>query len=51
MKIPMLLRLAWAAQRSEGREVFQIARRARTQSERRVGSRWQPVFGSSDCLE
>ena len=31
----MLLRLAWAAQRSEGREVFQIARRARTQSERR----------------
>jgi hypothetical protein len=35
MKIPMLLRLAWAAQRSEGREVFQIARRARTQSERR----------------
>jgi len=30
-----LLRLAWAAQRSEGREVFQIAPRARTQSERR----------------
>src|SRR5262249_18932243 len=33
MKIPMLLRLVWAARRSEGREVCQIAPHARTQSE------------------
>src|SRR5262245_36523540 len=35
MKIPMLLRLARAAQRSEAREVCRITPLARTQSERR----------------
>ena len=35
VKIPVLLRLAWAAQRSETREVCRIAPLARTQSERR----------------
>jgi hypothetical protein len=33
-KIPLLLRSAWAAQRSEAREVFQIAPLTRIQSER-----------------
>jgi hypothetical protein len=37
MKIPVLLLLAWTAQQSEAREVFQIAPLARTQTERR---RW-----------
>jgi hypothetical protein len=35
MKIPVLLLLAWTAQQSEAREVFQIAPLARTQIERR----------------
>jgi hypothetical protein len=35
MKTPVLLRMARAMQRSEAREVFQIAPHARTQSERR----------------
>ena len=37
---PDVARAARAAQRSEAREVC-----------RSGGSRWQPVFGSSDCLE
>src|SRR5262245_49552556 len=35
MKIPMLLRPAWAAQQSEAREVCRITPLARTQSEQR----------------
>jgi hypothetical protein len=42
MKIPVLLLLAWTAQQSEAREVFQIAPLARTQTERR---RWR-IFDS-----
>jgi len=34
MKITVVLRLAWAAQRSLAREVFQIAPLAQTQTER-----------------
>jgi hypothetical protein len=37
MKIPMLLRLAWAAEWSVPREVFQIAPDTRTQSVSAIG--------------
>jgi hypothetical protein len=33
------------------RSVPDHATRSNSESERAVGSRWQPVFGSSDCLE
>jgi hypothetical protein len=39
MKIPVLFRLAWMAQRSVVRKVFQIAPLAQTQAERSVGLR------------
>ena len=51
VKIPMLLRLAWAVQRSEGHEVFQTAPLARTQSERLRRLALITGFGFSDCLE
>ena len=51
MKIPMLLGSARAAQQSQAREGFQIALLARTQNERLLGLRWQPVFDSSGRLE
>ena len=50
MKIPMLLRPARAAQRSEAREVCRITPLARTQSEQRRRLALATVFGSSDCL-
>ncbi len=46
MKIPVLLRLAWAAQRSEAREVFRIAPLARTQTERHRRLALATGFGS-----
>jgi hypothetical protein len=46
MKIPVLLLLAWVAQQSEAREVFQIAPLPRTQSERLRRLALAAVFGS-----
>jgi len=46
MKIPVLLLLAWTAQQSEARKLFQIAPLARAETERR---RWLALvagFGS-----
>ena len=51
MKIPMLLRPARAAQRSEAREVCRITPLARTQSERRRRLALATGFRLSDCLE
>jgi hypothetical protein len=46
MKIPMLLLLAWTAQQSEAREVFQIARSLELRPSGAGGLRWQAVFRS-----
>ena len=51
VKIPVLLLLAWTAQQSEAREVFQIAPLARTQTERRRRLALASGFRLSDCLE
>jgi len=51
MKIPMLLRPAWAAQQSEAREVCRITPLARTQSEQRRRLALAGGFGSSDRLK
>ncbi len=51
VKPPVLLRLTWAAQRSERRDLFFIAPLARTQSERLRRLALATGFGSSDCLE
>jgi hypothetical protein len=51
VKIPVLLLLAWTAQQSEAREVFQIAPLARTQSERRRRLALASGFRLSYCLE
>jgi len=43
MKIPVLLRLTWVAQRSVARKAFQIAPLAQTQAERLRRLALQPV--------
>jgi len=51
VKFAVLLQLALAAQRSERREVFQIAPLARTQSEPLLRLALATGLGFSDCLE